>query len=223
MIEAQNVSLQFGKRILFDDVNIKFHGDNCYGVIGANGAGKSTIISLLLGIYKPTSGRVLADGVPYDNIEMDHLRKELGMVFQHTLLIPGTIRENIAYGLENISQAEVETAAKLTMAHDFIKKLELGYDSPTGEDGVFLSGGERQKIAIARAILRKPKLLILDEPTNHLDVGAVDAIMNRIIASYQETSIILISHNQEVLAHADRVLELRDKKLVEVAKENTYS
>jgi ABC-type multidrug transport system fused ATPase/permease subunit len=213
----ENVSFGYTKdALVLENLNLSMGKCEILALTGPNGAGKSTIINLLLGIYKPLKGRLLADGVVYENIEMDHLRKAIGMVFQHTLLIPGTIKENIAYGLSDVSQDQVEAVAKLTMAHDFIEKLDLGYDSLTGEDGVFLSGGERQKIAIARAILRRPKLLILDEPTNHLDVEAVETIMARIVENYQETSVLLISHNPQVLAHADRVLELRNKKLVEV-------
>ena len=210
----EEVAFAYGQEpYVFEHINFSINRHEILALVGPNGAGKSTLINLLLGIYKPSKGRLLADDHPYEDLNMEHLRQSVGMVFQHAYLVPGTIRENICYGLTKVDEAKMIAASKMAMAHDFISKLEDGYDSATGEDGVFLSGGERQRIAIARAILREPKLLILDEPTNHLDAESVEVIMDRVVREFQETSVLLISHNKEVIGHADRVLELRDKQI----------
>jgi ABC-type bacteriocin/lantibiotic exporter with double-glycine peptidase domain len=201
------------EQYVFEKVNLHIKPQEVLALVGPNGAGKSTLVNLLLGIYKPSKGRLKADGYPYEDLQMEHLRNHIGMVFQQAYLVPGTIAENIAYGLGERKQEELEAAAKMALAHDFIMKLDKGYQALTGEDGVFLSGGERQRIAIARALLRKPKLLILDEPTNHLDAQAIETIMQNVTQHFKQTSVLLISHNQEVISYAHRVVELKNKRL----------
>ena len=174
-------------------------------IIGANGAGKSTLINLVLGFYKPESGSINLDGIPYSDIDFHHFRRSIGVVLQHPPLIPGTIRENIRYGNESRSDDEILQVSKLSLAYEFIRLLPDVFDTQIGEDGVLLSGGERQMVAIARALLRRPALLILDEPTNHLDGEAVGKIMQNLKEIDYKPAILLISHNMEVVSFAEEV------------------
>ena len=141
---------------------------------------------------------------------MDCMRKSFGVVSQHPLLFSGTIKENLTYGTDEINEEEIIEAARLALAHDFINHLPSGYETSIGEDGVLLSGGECQRIAIARALIRKPKLLILDEPTNHLDNNAVSRIMNQISQIPDKPAILIISHDKSVIAYADHVYSAED-------------
>src|SRR5581483_9740859 len=138
-------------------------------LVGPSGAGKTTLCNLIARFYDPTTGAVLLDGVDLRDITVDSYRRLLGIVEQDTFLFDGTIAENIAYGRRGATVAQIEEAARLANAHDFITKLRDGYDSVIGERGVKLSGGQRQRLTIARAILADPRVLILDEATSNLD------------------------------------------------------
>jgi ABC-type multidrug transport system fused ATPase/permease subunit len=172
---------------------------------GPNGAGKSTLLYLILGFYRPQQGLIRADGVPYDRLDLPTLRRQIGVVMQHPELFAGTVIENITYGEPEASLAEVREAARLALADGFIEALPQGYDTPIGEGGLLLSGGEIQRIAIARALLRRPRLLILDEPTNHLGRPVIRRLLGNLASLPERPALLLISHDREVLARADVV------------------
>jgi ABC-type bacteriocin/lantibiotic exporter with double-glycine peptidase domain len=186
------------------------HPHSRVAIIGANGVGKSTIAHLILGFYSPLSGCLHADDVPYEEVDVVHLRRQIGVVMQDPALFSGTISENICYGATDIDRKKIEGAAKLAMAHDFIQNLPEGFDTYIGEDGVLLSGGERQRLAITRALLRRPKLLILDEPTNHLDRIAVGQLLDNLDALDYHPALLMISHDMSVIRHADEVYRLEE-------------
>jgi len=207
-ISLSSVSFQYDEKPVLKDINLEIKKGKSMAIIGANGAGKSTLINLVLGFYKPGAGSVSLDGIPYPDIDFREFRRSIGVVLQHPPLIPGTIRENIRYGNETQNDDEILMVSKLSLAFEFIRQLPDGFDTQIGEDGVLLSGGERQMVAIARALLRRPALLILDEPTNHLDNAAVGRIMQNLKEIDYKPAILLISHNMEVVGYAGEVYML---------------
>lgn len=175
---------------------------------GRNGAGKTTVGALILGLYRPSEGVLLANGVPYDDLDIDALRRYMAVVPQDPILFPGTIAENISYGDALADRARVRAAAHQANVDEFVRGLPRGYETEVGDDGTLLSGGQRQKIAIARALMRRPALLILDEPTAGLDREAVSSILQSLRDLPADCGVLLISHDPAVVAEADRVVVL---------------
>lgn len=213
-LSLESVSFKYEKQPVLENVSLRLNPHSRIAIIGPNGAGKSTVTHLILGFYGPLAGRLYADEVPYDDLDIVHLRRQIGVVMQDPALFSGTILENISYGSHEIDRKKITEAAKLAMADDFIRKLPEGYDTYIGEDGVLLSGGERQRLAVTRALLRRPKLLILDEPTNHLDREAVGQLLDNLDELEDRPAILIISHDINVVRHADEVYRL-EKGLLE--------
>ncbi len=209
-ILIQNVFFRYTDKPVLKDVSLTISPGSKLAIVGENGAGKSTIIHLILGFYAPQEGHIFADKYSYHDLDIEHFRRSIGVVSQNPMLIPGSITDNIRFGNDQAGIDQVETASKQALAHDFISKLDDQYDTQIGEDGVLLSGGERQRIAIARALLRRPKLLILDEPTNHLDVMAVKDIMRSIGSINYNPAIVIISHDMKVVSYAQEILLIED-------------
>jgi len=204
-------------------VNLTLHPGNTTAIVGANGAGKSTITYLMLGFYRPLRGVVSADGIPYDELSMSALRSRIGVVMQDPILFPGTIRENIIYGSPNCTEAEILRASQLATAHEFIERLPQKYQTDIGEEGILLSGGQRQRIALARALLCEPRLLILDEPTNHLDLTAIETLMKNLHSLNPRPAILMISHDPQLAEQADEVYELRDGQVTPLLRMDAYA
>jgi ABC-type multidrug transport system fused ATPase/permease subunit len=196
------------EKTVLASASLEFRPGRIVALVGPNGGGKSTLLHLLLGFYRPTSGRILADGVPYDELDPEDLRRQIGVVPQDPLIIPGTARENIAYGRPEATDDAIHAAARLAAADDFIRRLPRGYDTPVGDLGVLLSGGQRQRIALARALLARPALLVLDEPTNHLDLDAVSNLANTLQTLDPAPAVLLVTHDERVAALAHRILRL---------------
>jgi ABC-type bacteriocin/lantibiotic exporter with double-glycine peptidase domain len=209
-LSLESVSFRYEDQPILRDISLSLHPHSRVAIIGSNGAGKSTMAHLILGFYSPLSGRLYADDVPYEEVDVVHLRKQIGVVMQDPALFSGTILENISYGSPDAERKDVARAAKLAMADDFIRRLPEGYDTYIGEDGVLLSGGERQRLALARALLRRPKLLILDEPTNHLDRASVGQLLDNLDDLEDRPAILMISHDMSVVRHADEVFQLEE-------------
>ncbi|MFV2039708.1 MAG: ABC transporter ATP-binding protein [Acidimicrobiales bacterium] len=191
------------------NVSLELKPGRIVALIGPNGSGKSSIVNLLLGFYRPTTGAVTADGRAYVDLDMRLLRPQLGVVTQDPILFPGTVRENITYG-RHPTDDELEKALELSGADGVAERLPAGLDTEIGDDGVRLSGGQRQRIAIARALLGRPRVLIFDEPTNHLDESAISTLLSNLRSLSAEMAVLIVSHHNTVLADADVTIALHD-------------
>ncbi|QDY99989.1 ATP-binding cassette domain-containing protein [Nitratireductor mangrovi] len=184
-------------------------------IVGPSGAGKSTVISLLLRFYDPQAGEVLIDGVDLAEADPKEARSRIALVPQDLTIFAASIRDNIAFGRPDASEAEIVAAARDAHAEEFIMKLDKGYDTPVGERGVTLSGGQRQRVAIARAILRDAPILLLDEATSALDAESETLVQAALERLMQERTTIVIAHRLATVLKADRILVLEDGRIVE--------
>ena len=196
-------------------VSFKIRPGEKVAIVGPSGVGKTTIVMLLMRFYDPTEGRILLDGYDLRKIRLRSLRQHIGLVLQDTFVIDGTVRENITLGNPDATEDEIVEAEKLANAHDFIQRLPDGYETWVGEGGAFLSVGQRQRIALARAMLKKPAILVLDEVTSHLDAESEAAIQQAIEQAMQGRTIIIIAHRLGTVRNSDRILVLRDGQIVE--------
>jgi ABC-type multidrug transport system fused ATPase/permease subunit len=185
------------------------------GIVGPTGSGKSTVLSLLPRFYDPALGRVMIDGVDVANYRIAALRSQIGFVLQDTLLLQGTVRENIAYGRPEATEEEIVAAARIANADEFISRMPLGYHTMVGERGDTLSGGQRQRIAIARAVIRNSPILVLDEPTAALDAESEHLVIEALRRLMKGRTVIMIAHRLSTLIDADKIIVLRDGVIVE--------
>jgi ATP-binding cassette subfamily B multidrug efflux pump len=185
------------------------------GILGGTGSGKSTIIQLLFRAYNLKSGRITLDGYNINDLSLESLRRQIAVVFQETFLFSASIRNNIAYGLRDISMEQVIQVAKLAKAHDFIMELPLGYDTIVGERGLGLSGGQKQRIAIARALLKDPKILILDDATSAVDMETEYEIQAGFREVMKGRTTFIIAHRISSLRHANEIIVLEQGKVVQ--------
>src|ERR1700744_281762 len=185
------------------------------GIVGPTGSGKSTVLSLLPRFYDPALGRVLIDGIDITHYKLAALRSQIGFVLQDTMLLHGTIRENIAYGRPEATEEEIVEAARIANAEEFVSRRPHGYDSKVGERGETLSGGQRQRIAIARAVIRNSPILVLDEPTAALDTESEHLVIEALRRLMKGRTVIMIAHRLSTLIDADKIIVLKDGMVVE--------
>lgn len=207
-ISLRNVTFSYGTHTVLRNVSLDIHRTSNIAIVGPNGAGKSTILYLLSGFCRPESGHLLASDVPYDEVDLRELRRSIGVVMQNPTFFSGTVLENISYGWRGVSRDDVITAAKRALADDFVRRLPNDYGTEIGGGGMLLSGGECQRLAIARALVGRPKLLILDEPTNHLDAETINRLMDTLVNDPERGAILTISHDPSVVRFADVVYHL---------------
>jgi ATP-binding cassette subfamily B protein len=212
-VALEAVSFAYESEPVLREVSLAVEPGEWVALMGPNGAGKTTIVNLILGLYRPQQGRVLADGRPYDEIDVRALRRRIGVVLQDPPLFPGSVRDNIVFGIPEVDEEAVQLAARLSTAAAFIDELPLGYDTPVGDEGELLSGGQRQRIAIARALLRDPRLLILDEPSSSLDRHATDALLRNLHTLPERPAVLLVTHDDVVARAAERVISIRDGRI----------
>jgi len=184
-------------------------------LVGASGAGKSTIANLAVRFYDPQEGRITLDGYDLRDVTFNSLRRQIGIVSQETLLIYGSVWDNIAYGKPGGDHSAIEAAAKTANAHDFITELPQGYDTVIGERGVKLSGGQRQRLAIARALVKDPRLLILDEATSSLDTEAESLIQEALEILMRDRSALVIAHRLSTVQNADRIVVIENGDIIQ--------
>ncbi len=197
------------------DISFRLAPGGRLALVGASGAGKSTIASLILRLYDPQQGKILIDGIDIREYQRQSLRQQIGLVLQDSILFGATVRENISYGHPGTSMAQIIAAARQAQAHDFIMALPQGYDTPIGEMGSTLSGGQRQRIAIARALVKTPPILILDEPTSALDANSKAMVEETLEKVHAGKSILMIAHSLESIKTFDHILVLQDGQIVE--------
>jgi subfamily B ATP-binding cassette protein MsbA len=215
-IQLEDVSFAFDPaHPVIRNVNLDIAPGEAVALVGHSGGGKTTLVNLLLRFYEPSAGRLLLDGTPLQELRLEELRDQIGIVSQETFLFSGTVRENIAYGCAQVDDERITAASRAAFAHDFIVRLPQGYDSPVGERGVMLSGGQRQRIAIARALLRDPRILIFDEATSNLDADSERAVQRAIRSVARGRTVILIAHRLSTAAWADRIVVVEDGVIVE--------
>jgi len=217
----KSVVFSYEKKVILNNVDLVIRHEETTSLIGSNGVGKSTVLNLILGFYKPQKGSLFIKDCNYADINILELRKQIGVVMQNQLYFSGSIYDNLTYGTENVTKKEVIRACEMATAYQFIQEFQLGLNSLLGENGVLLSGGQKQKIGIARALLKKPKLLILDEPTNHLDFSSIKQLMENIKLLNFKPSILIITQNQQIARQADHVYELTDDgEIISIASSN---
>ena len=215
-IELDNVT--FGYRIgrpVLKNINLKVKEGEMLGIVGRSGAGKSTLVNLISRLYDVNEGSISIDGTCVKDLALSDLRRNVAMVSQDTYIFMGSVAKNIAYGNENASKADIIRAAKLASAHEFISKLPDGYDTVIGASGKDLSGGEKQRISIARAILADPKILILDEATASVDTETEKAIQHSLKYLVKGRTTLSIAHRLSTLKDADRLIVIDGGRIVE--------
>jgi ATP-binding cassette subfamily B protein len=216
--EVRFEDVRFGyrpNREILHGVSFSIPAGKRLAVVGPTGSGKSTISRLLFRFYDVTGGRVLIDGLDIRDVTQDSVRAAIGVVPQDTVLFNDTIRYNIGYGKPSASQEEIEQAARLAQVHDFVTRLPEGYDTMVGERGLKLSGGEKQRVAIARTILKDPRILILDEATSALDTRTEQEIQGAFRAVMSHRTTLVIAHRLSTVIDADEIVVLHDGTIVE--------
>jgi ATP-binding cassette subfamily B protein len=197
------------------DINLEVKSGQCIAILGATGAGKSVLMSLIPRFFDPTAGRVLVDGLDVRRLRLDDLRRNIGLVFQESFLFSNTIAANIAFGHPEATPAQIEKAARIAAAHEFIMKLPQGYDTVISESGQSLSGGQRQRLAIARAVLLEPAILLLDDPTAAIDSETEHEIFEALDRAIAGRTTFIVAHRLSTLRRADFVIVMERGRIVQ--------
>ncbi|WP_227354962.1 ABC transporter ATP-binding protein [Haladaptatus salinisoli] len=214
-VEYEDVSFGYDDDPVVEDVSFEVEGGDTLALVGPTGAGKSTVLKLLLRLYDVDEGAVRIDGQDVRDVSLDSLRGVVGYVSQETFLFAGTVAENVAYGSFEATREDVIAAAKAAKAHEFIEELPDGYDTEVGERGVKLSGGQRQRVGIARILLQDPAVLILDEATSDVDTETELHIQESLDALLADRTVLAIAHRLSTIKDADTILVLEDGRVVE--------
>jgi ATP-binding cassette subfamily B protein len=198
------------------DLSFKVKQGETIALVGSTGGGKTTIVNLICRFFEPKRGRILIGGRDYTDFSLSAIQSRIGVVLQTPHLFSGTIKENIAYGRLDATDEDIEAAAKLTGAHDFIIKMEHGYDEPVGEGGVLLSVGQKQLISLARAVLSDPEIFIMDEATSSVDTLTEAAIQRGIDSIMKNRTTFIIAHRLSTIKNADRILVIENGQISEM-------
>jgi ATP-binding cassette subfamily B protein len=219
-IVFENVSFRYEQdgRPLLQNISFVAEPGETVAIVGPSGSGKTTLMALLMRFYDPIEGRILLDGQDLRGLRQSSLRRNMGVVLQDPLLFNDTLRSNIAYGRLGATPAEVEQAARAAHAHDFIARMPDGYDTLAGERGALLSAGERQRVTIARALVKNPRIIVLDEATSSLDAESEAMVQDALETLMKGRTTFVIAHRLATVVHADKILVLRDGRIAEAGK-----
>jgi len=220
-IHFKGVSFSYGHRNVISDIDIHVKAGEIVAIVGPSGVGKTSLVNLLPRFYDPTAGSVLIDGIPIQEVTLKSLRDQIGIVTQETILFNDTVSANIAYGRSKTPQRDIERAAQIANAHDFISKLPLKYQTVVGDRGYRLSGGERQRLSIARAVLKNPPVLILDEATSALDSESELLAQEAIHNLMQGRTVLVIAHRLSTIQDAHKIVVLHEGRVLEVGNHET--
>ena len=212
----KNVYFKYENKEILTNINLNINPGETVGIIGSTGTGKTTLVNLIPRFYDVTSGEILIDGNNVKNIPLKQLRENISMVLQEPILFSGTIVENILWGRENASMDEVIDSTKMAQAHDFIEKFTEGYNTVLGQRGVNLSGGQKQRISIARALLKKPKILVLDDSTSAVDMITEVKILNALKEQLSDVTKIIIAQRISSIIEADKIVVLEQGSIVSI-------
>ncbi len=222
-IEFRDVHFAYGDESVLSGVNFTAEGGQTTALVGPSGAGKSTVINLIPRFYDPKAGSIFIDGQDIAHVTKQSLREQLAYVSQQPYLFEGTIRDNIRYGRPNATDAEIEEAARLAYAHDFIEAQPMGYDTPVGENGVTLSGGQRQRLSIARALVRNAPILLLDEATSALDTESEAAVQKALEEAMSGRTVVVIAHRLSTVVRAEKIVVMQNGRVVEEGNHETLA
>ncbi|MBM3169965.1 MAG: ABC transporter ATP-binding protein, partial [Bacteroidetes bacterium] len=214
-ITFSKVSFAYGESKVLQDINFTLEKGKTIALVGPSGGGKSTLADLVPRFYDPTEGQILLDGIDLKRISTQELRSLLGIVTQESILFNDTVYNNIAFGMDGVTEDQVMEAAKIANAHDFIVKMEHGYQSYIGDRGIKLSGGQRQRLSIARAVLKNPPILILDEATSALDSESELLVQEAITKLMSQRTTLVIAHRLSTIQHADEILVIDKARIVQ--------
>ena len=223
------MSFAYGENKVLDQISFTLEKGKTIALVGPSGGGKSTLADLVPRFYDPSSGQILVDGIDLKDIATATWRSQLGIVTQESILFNDTVFNNIAFGIDGVTEAQVMEAAKIANAHEFISKLEYGYQTNIGDRGSKLSGGQRQRLSIARAVLKNPPVLILDEATSALDSESELLVQEAITKLMSSRTTLVIAHRLSTIQHADEILVIDKAKIVQrgthaelIAQEGLY-
>ncbi|TXH84685.1 MAG: ABC transporter ATP-binding protein [Rhizobium sp.] len=222
-IEFRDVHFAYGDEAVLSGVNFTAEGGQTTALVGPSGAGKSTVINLIPRFYDPKDGSIFIDGQDIAHVTKQSLRMQIAYVSQQPYLFEGTIRDNIRYGRPEATDAEIEEAARLAYAHDFIEAQPMGYDTPVGENGVTLSGGQRQRLSIARALVRNAPILLLDEATSALDTESEAAVQKALEEAMSGRTVVVIAHRLSTVVRAEKIVVMQNGRVVEEGNHETLA
>jgi ATP-binding cassette subfamily B protein len=215
-VRFEHVSFAYdGAETVVRDIDLDVRPGQCVAILGATGAGKSVLMSLIPRFFDPTAGRVLLDGIDVRRLALDDVRRNIGIVFQESFLFSNTIAANIAFGHPGATREQIERAARIAAAHDFIMALPQGYDTLLGEGAQTLSGGQRQRLAIARAVLLEPAILLLDDPTAAIDSETEQEIFTALDRAIAGRTTFIVAHRLSTLRRADLILVMERGRIVQ--------
>ena len=214
-IEFKNVSFKYDKQWVLKNINLKIEKGKTIALVGQSGSGKSTLVDLIPRYYDVQEGEILIDGVNIKDLTLHNLRSFMGNVNQEAILFNDTFYNNISFGVDNPTKEQVENAAKIANAHDFIMQNEKQYDTNIGDRGGRLSGGQRQRVSIARAILKNPPILILDEATSALDTESEKLVQDALEKLMKSRTTIAIAHRLSTIKNADEICVMHEGRIVE--------
>ncbi|MFN5912304.1 MAG: ABC transporter ATP-binding protein, partial [Bacteroidota bacterium] len=214
-IRYEHVSFKYGEQFVLRDISLELKKGKKIALVGESGSGKSTLADLLPRFYDATEGRICFDEIPITSVALSDLRDRIGIVSQESVLFNCSIRENIAFGMPEATEEAIIAAAKVANAHDFIIRMEKGYDTNVGERGNKLSGGQKQRISIARAVLKDPEILILDEATSALDTESEKLVQEALEKVMTDRTALIIAHRLSTVRNADQIIVLSEGRIIE--------